>query len=207
MTTKKVISAVAVTAAVLIPLAACSDDNSSSGSSSSSETSSTTAAASSAVQTPSQILSSTAWETTGAVDNTGKRRDLTDPDVKNYVGYAYFNADGTFRMYNLDDTPKMQGDWKLTPDGKTRIITAKDETGKVKFTRSSPIETLTATEFTYRTYPEQNNQSVYIDIVHTPTTHKAPTSAPSSTPHSMTSGSMSPSSMAPHSTPEAPGSR
>lgn len=156
---------------------------------------------------PSATLASTPWQTTGAVDQDGKPLALTDKNVQNYVGYAYYKVDGSFTMYNLDDTPKMQGDWKLTPDGKTRTITAKDETGKVKFTRSSPIETLTATEFTYRTYPEQNNQSVYVDIVHTPTTHKAPMSAPSSTAHPMTSGSMSPSSMAPHSTPEAPGSR
>ncbi|WP_018177327.1 DUF4822 domain-containing protein [Jongsikchunia kroppenstedtii] len=175
---------------------------------------SSAAASSSATQTPSQILSSTSWETTGAVDNAGKRRALSDPDVKTYVGYAYFDADGTFAMYNLDDTPKMQGDWKLTPDGKTRIITAKDENGKVRFTRSSPIETLTPLEFTYRTYPVQNNQSIYIDIVHTPTTHKAPiASSPAPSSSGSNSGSMAPSSMPSRpmsshpTTPIAPGSR
>nr|WP_306429866.1 DUF4822 domain-containing protein [Sphingobacterium sp. E70] len=29
-------------------------------------------------------------------------------------------------------------------------------------------------EFTYRIYPNNNNKTVYFDIIHTPTTHKEP---------------------------------
>ena len=36
----------------------------------------------------------------------GTNVDLKDPNVVNFVGYAYFKADGTFTMYNLDDSLK-----------------------------------------------------------------------------------------------------
>lgn len=125
--------------------------------------------------TPSGVLASTAWETTGAVDQEGKDVPLTDEDVSTFVGWAYFDADGTFSMYNLDDTPKMQGDWTVTEDGQTRHIVAKDDAGEVMFERDSDIVTLTEDEFTYRVLPDENDQSVYLDIVHTPTDHTEPT--------------------------------
>lgn len=60
--------------------------------------------------TPSQLLSSTAWETTNAKNNKGENVVLTDANVSNFVGFAYFKADGSFTMYNLDNSPKMHGD-------------------------------------------------------------------------------------------------
>lgn len=128
-------------------------------------------------ESPSSILSSGAWETTGAKDAEGADVPLTDPRVKDFVGYAYFKDDGTFRMYNLDDSPKLQGDWKLSDDGKTRTIVAKDETGKELFTRDVDIETLTEDEFTYRVYPNESDKTVYFDIVHNPTDHEEPNAA------------------------------
>lgn len=128
-------------------------------------------------ETPSEILSSTAWETTGAKDATGADVPLTDAAVKDFVGYAYFDDDGTFEMYNLDDSPKLQGDWTVSDDGKTRTIVAKDETGKELFTRDVDIRALTADEFTYRVYPDENDKTVYFDIVHTPTDHEDPNDA------------------------------
>ena len=71
---------------------------------------------------------------------------MTDARVKDFVGYAYFDDDGTFEMYNLDDSPKLQGDWTVSDDGKTRTIVAKDETGKELFTRDVDIRTLTDEE-------------------------------------------------------------
>ncbi|UTT39453.1 DUF4822 domain-containing protein [Glutamicibacter mishrai] len=126
---------------------------------------------------PSEILPSTAWETTGATDAKGETVQLSDKDVSNFVGNAYFHADGTFDMYNLDDSPKMQGDWTVTEDGKTRSIVAKDDAGKVLFTRDSDIVTLTDEEFTYRVFPDPQKTDVYFDIIHTPTDHAEP-SAP-----------------------------
>ncbi|BDD83132.1 hypothetical protein TPB0596_28950 [Tsukamurella pulmonis] len=124
--------------------------------------------------TPGAILASTAWETTGAKDAKGATVALTDKNVKNYVGWAYFKKDGTFTLYNLDDTAKGKGDWTVSADGKTRTIVAKNADGSVQYKRTVEIVTLTEKEFTYRVYPEASNKAVYYDIVHTPTKHAEP---------------------------------
>ena len=127
-----------------------------------------------APMTPSEVLASTAWETTNAKNNKGENVALTDASVVNFVGFAYFRTDGTFSIYNLDDSPKSQGDWSVSADGKTRTIVAKNAAGQVLFTRVVDILTLTQQEFTYRVYTNANDKTVYFDIVHTPTTHKEP---------------------------------
>ncbi len=124
--------------------------------------------------TPSETLSSTPWETTSSKNNAGENVALNDANVSNFVGYAYFKADGTFTMYNLDNSPKMHGDWTVPADGKTRTIVAKDNNGTVLFTRVVEITVLTKQEFTYRIYPDNNDKAVYYDIIHTPTTHAEP---------------------------------
>lgn len=124
--------------------------------------------------TPSEILSSTAWETTNAKNNKGENVPLTDANVANFVGFAYFKANGTFTMFNLDDSPKMKGDWSVPADGKTRTIVAKNDAGEVLFTRVVDITVLTKQEFTYRIYPDNNDKSIYFDIIHTPTDHPEP---------------------------------
>ncbi|MEY8761401.1 DUF4822 domain-containing protein [Chryseobacterium tongliaoense] len=124
--------------------------------------------------TPSQVLASTPWETTDSKNQNGQSVPLTDPNVANFVGFAYFKANGTFTMYNLDDSPKMHGDWSVSADGSTRTIVAKDNNGNVLFTRVVKITVLTKQEFTYRIYPDANDTSVYYDIIHTPTNHPEP---------------------------------
>lgn len=124
--------------------------------------------------TPSEILASTAWETTNAKNNNGENVPLTDSNVINFVGYAYFDINGTFTMYNLDDSPKMQGDWSVSADGKTRTIIAKNANGEILFTRVVDITVLTKNEFTYRIFPNNSDTSVYYDIIHTPTNHVKP---------------------------------
>lgn len=123
---------------------------------------------------PSDLLASTPWKTTGALDANGDRVALDDPAVANFVGWAYFKADGTFAMYNLDDSPKMHGDWSVPADGSTRTIVAKDAAGNVLFTRVTPIVQLDAHTFTYRVFPNAADTSVYYDIVHTKTDHAEP---------------------------------
>lgn len=125
-------------------------------------------------QTPSDVLASTPWKTTGAVDQNGDRVALDDPAVANFVGWAYFKADGTFTMYNLDDSPKMHGDWSVTPDGSSRWIAAKNDAGQVLFQRVVPITQLDKNVFTYRVYPDAADTTVYYDIVHTKTNHVEP---------------------------------
>lgn len=126
--------------------------------------------------TPSQILSSTAWETTGAKDQTGANVALDNANVSGFVGFAYHNTNGTFAIYSLTDVLRMQGDWSISNEGGvlTRTLVAKNPDGSVRFTRTVPITVLTTKEFTYRTYPTAGNTSVYIDIIHTPTDHKEP---------------------------------
>ena len=132
------------------------------------------AAAVSEALTPSEVLASTPWETTSAVDQDGNPVALDNPAVSNFVGWAYYNVNGTFTMYNLDDTPKMHGDWSVSEDGTSRTITARDADGNPLFTRVIPITVLTGDEFTYRVIPDAATPDVYYDIVHTPTDHAEP---------------------------------
>ncbi|NKY18807.1 DUF4822 domain-containing protein [Tsukamurella spumae] len=120
------------------------------------------------------MLASTAWETTSAKDAKGAKVALTDKDVKNYVGWAYFKKDGTFTLYNLDDSAKGKGLWTVSADGTTREITALNADGSVQYKRTVEIVALTEKEFTYRVYPEASNKAVYFDIVHTATKHAEP---------------------------------
>ncbi len=131
-----------------------------------------------AASTPAETLASTPWETTSAVDQDGNPVALDHPGVANFVGWAYYSPSGTFTMYNLDDTPKMQGDWSVTPDGTSRTITAKNDAGETLFTRVVPITVLTGDEFTYRVIPDATEPGTYFDIVHTPTDHPEPVTPP-----------------------------
>ena len=126
------------------------------------------------VQTPSDVLASTPWKTTSAVDQDGNRVALDNAAVSSFVGWAYFKADGTYTMYNLDNSPKLHGDWTVTPDGSERWINAKDAAGNVLFQRTVPIVELDKHTFTYRVFPNAADTSVYYDIVHTKTNHVEP---------------------------------
>ncbi|MFD3508685.1 DUF4822 domain-containing protein [Nocardia sp. NPDC058666] len=148
--------------------------SSSTATSSAAATSSGSIATSVAPGTPSAILAATPWETTSAKDEKGGAVPLDDDKVKNYVGYAYYAPDGTFTMFTLDDKPKMQGDWSVSPDGKTRTLVAKDADGKEQSRREVEIITLTDQDFTYRVHPDSVDKSKYYDIVHTPTDHPKP---------------------------------
>jgi len=134
-------------------------------------------ATASTASSPSAVLSGTPWETTGAVDQDGAEVALTDEAVVDFVGWAYYDIDGAFTMYNLDDTPKMQGDWTVAADGSARTLVAKDADGVVLFERTVPITQLTDEEFTYRVIPDEADPSVYYDIIHTPTDHEEPGSS------------------------------
>ncbi|TDS14001.1 DUF4822 domain-containing protein [Sphingobacterium paludis] len=125
--------------------------------------------------TPSEILASTAWKTTGARNNAGENVPLTHPNVAGAVGYAYYTMNGTFVIYDLNDVLRIQGDWSVSADGRTRTLIAKNpETQDVLFTRVVDITVLTKQEFTYRLYPNNSDRTVYYDIIHTPTTHTRP---------------------------------
>lgn len=158
-------SAIAIAVSALVPVSAMA-----------AEAPAAPASASAALKdaTPSDLLASTPWKTTSAVDQDGNRVALDDPAVSNFVGWAYFDADGTYTMYNLDDSPKMNGDWTVAPDGSERWINSKDANGKVLFERTVPITQLDKNTFTYRVVPNADDPSVYYDIVHTKTNHAEP---------------------------------
>ncbi|WP_284462973.1 DUF4822 domain-containing protein [Chryseobacterium sp.] len=125
-------------------------------------------------QTPSQVLSSTPWETTGAKDKNGNNVALADASVAGYVGFAYFKADGKFAIYSLTDVLRSRGTWSVDPQGKTRTIAALNPDGSTIFTRDVEILVLNKNEFTYRIRPNAADPSVYYDIIHTKTSHAEP---------------------------------
>ncbi|WP_300685655.1 DUF4822 domain-containing protein [Chryseobacterium sp.] len=126
-------------------------------------------------QTPSQVLSSTPWETTGAKDKNGNSVALTDTSVAGYVGFAYFKADGNFVIYGLNDVLRSRGTWSVDPQGKTRTIASLNPDGTAIFTRDVEILVLNRNEFTYRIRPNSSDPSIYYDIIHTKTSHAEPT--------------------------------
>lgn len=125
-------------------------------------------------QTPSQVLASTPWETTGAKDKNGNDVALTDASVAGYVGFAYFKADGKFTIYGLDDVLRSRGNWSVDAQGKTRTIAALNPDGTTIFSRDVEILVLNKNEFTYRIHPNSSDLSVYYDIIHTKTSHAEP---------------------------------
>ncbi|SDJ79804.1 DUF4822 domain-containing protein [Chryseobacterium jejuense] len=125
-------------------------------------------------QTPSQVLASTPWETTGAKDKNGATVALTDANVAGYVGFAYFKADGNFAIYSLTDVLRSRGTWSVDAQGKTRTIAALNPDGTTIFKRDVEILVLNRNEFTYRIRPNAADQSIYYDIIHTRTPHAEP---------------------------------
>ncbi|WP_066752069.1 DUF4822 domain-containing protein [Chryseobacterium glaciei] len=124
--------------------------------------------------TPSQVLSSTPWETTGAKDNNGQSVALTDPAVAGFVGFSYFNGDGKFAIYGLNNVLRSMGTWSVDSQGKTRTITALRPDGTTIFTRNVDILELNKNVFTYRIHTNATDPSVYYDIIHTKTGHGEP---------------------------------
>ncbi|MFZ4931224.1 DUF4822 domain-containing protein [Chryseobacterium sp. Mn2064] len=113
-------------------------------------------------------LASTPWETTGAKDKSGNTIALTDSNVAGYVGYSYFKANGSFKIFGLNDVLRSEGTWTISPDGKKRTITT------ATFTRIVDILVLNETTFTYRIIPDATNPAVFYDIIHTKVSHKEP---------------------------------
>lgn len=116
----------------------------------------------------SDILCSTAWQTSGAKNEAGETIALTDPSVANFLGYSYFQKNGNFAGFSPDNKPKMNGTWSISSNGKTRTLVTPT------FTRVVDITVLTEREFTYRIYPNPSDRTKYLDIIHTPTTNVRP---------------------------------
>lgn len=113
-----------------------------------------------------KIMTEKVWITTDAVDENGKKISADNPQVSNYFGLAEYYPNGTFIMFTPEGKQKMQGDWSISADGKTRTLVAKDTEGKVLFTRDVENITVQNDEYTYRIYPEAQNTNIYFDIIH-----------------------------------------
>ena len=120
-------------------------------------------------------LAATPWRTTGAVDQDGAAVVLDDARAAAFVGDAYFEADGTFAMYELSGAPKMHGLWEMRDvDGQlVRWIRALDDSGATRFERIVEIVKLDGAEFTYRVV-DASNPAQWVDIVHTPMSDPEP---------------------------------
>ncbi len=128
-----------------------------------------------AAGTPGAVLTATPWETTAARNPHGDPIPLTDDNLKPYLGFVYFEPDGTFTMFGLDDAPKTHGDWWLSPDGKTRTVITKNAAGQELSRTDVDVVTLTDKEFIDRVHPDPLlRRNLYFDIVYTPTDHRKP---------------------------------
>ncbi|MCD4610440.1 DUF4822 domain-containing protein [Proteus mirabilis] len=96
----------------------------------------------------------------------GNKVDANNPQVSNYFGLAEYYPNGTFIMFTPEGKQKMQGDWSMSNDGKTRTLVAKDAQGKTLFTRDVENITINNDEYTYRIYPTEGDNTVYFDIIH-----------------------------------------
>ncbi|MCT4217342.1 DUF4822 domain-containing protein [Elizabethkingia anophelis] len=119
-------------------------------------------------------LASTPWETTGAKDKNGNNLALNDSNVAGFVGYSYFKANGTFKIFGLNNVLRSQGTWSISPDGKKRTIVGLNNSGNVVFTRVVDILALNGTTFTYRITPDAKNPTIFYDIIHTKVSHSEP---------------------------------
>ncbi len=113
-----------------------------------------------------KVMVEKVWVTTQAIDEKGNKVDANNPQVSNYFGLAEYYPNGTFIMFTPEGKQKMQGDWSMSNDGKTRTLVAKDAQGKTLFTRDVENITINNDEYTYRIYPTEGDNTVYFDIIH-----------------------------------------
>lgn len=117
------------------------------------------------------ILAKHVWKTTEVRDNQKKKLDLAVKPAETYAGFAYYRPDGTFRIVDFNDQPKMFGTWKLT-DGETkRQLTVYNNDNSIVYTRAVDLLVLNNNLFTYRIVPNANQPTVYYDVDHRPVTN------------------------------------
>jgi len=123
-------------------------------------------------RTGTEILSSTAWVTSAVIDQNNVNIDRGTVPGANYVGYAYYKTDGTFRIVSLQDQPRIAGKWELIDnDTKRRLTIIRNDTTVVA---EVDIVTLKNNLFTYRAIPDRSNPTSFFNVEHIPTNHKEP---------------------------------
>jgi hypothetical protein len=123
-------------------------------------------------QSGTEILSSHAWITSAVVNQNNENINLDKAPGLNFVGYAYYKIDGTFRIVNLQDQPKIAGKWELIDnDTKRRLTIIRNDTTIIV---EADVETLNNKLFTYKAIPDRNNPTSFYNVKHIPTDHKEP---------------------------------
>ncbi|EHQ43007.1 DUF4822 domain-containing protein [Myroides odoratus] len=117
----------------------------------------------------SEILSKHVWITTNIVDNRGGNISLDVMPGAMYAGYAYYNADGTFRIVDFKDGHKMYGLWSLKDQDAKRHLVVYNSENKIAFERSVDIVELNNSIFTYK-IGDQDNAEIMYDVEHKPVT-------------------------------------
>ncbi len=123
-----------------------------------------------AKETGSEVLSKHVWITTEVKDNNGKKLDLTTMPAAMYVGYAYYKPDGTFRIVDLKDQPKMYGEWTLSDNDTKRNLVVYKSDNSVAYKRTVDLLALNNNVFTYQ-IADGNNASILYDVEHKPVTN------------------------------------
>ncbi|MGG5577246.1 DUF4822 domain-containing protein [Myroides sp. C15-4] len=122
-------------------------------------------------ETKTAMLAKHVWKTTEVRDNQKKKLDLGVQPAKTYAGFAYYRPDGTFRIIDFNDRPKMFGRWKLT-DGETkRLLTVYNNDNTIAYARTIDFLALNNSLFTYRVVPNASQPAVYYDVDHQPVTN------------------------------------
>lgn len=121
-------------------------------------------------ETGSEILSKHVWITTEVKDNKGKKMDLNTMPAAMYVGYAYYKPDGTFRIVDLKDQPKMYGEWTLSDNDSKRNLVVYKTDNSVAYKRTVDLVALNNSVFTYQ-IADGSNASVIYDVEHKPVTN------------------------------------
>ncbi|WP_128330851.1 DUF4822 domain-containing protein [Apibacter sp. HY039] len=157
MTTKRLISVIFMSITTLILNVSCSDDDLVTNLSPQGET-------------KSDILSTHVWITTKVTDNRGNQLDLSVAPASNYAGYAYYRTDGTFRIVDFTDQPKIFGEWSLINDESQRKLVVYNSDNSVAFERNVDIMALSHTIFTYA-IPDSSDPSIIYYVEHIPVNH------------------------------------
>ncbi|MCS4237440.1 DUF4822 domain-containing protein [Myroides odoratus] len=121
-------------------------------------------------ETGSEILAKHVWMTSKIVDNKGENISLDVKPGETYAGYAYYNANGTFRIVDFKDGHKMFGLWSLKDQDTKRHLVVYNSENKVAFERTVDIVELNNTMFTYKIEDHDNGEVVY-NVEHKPVTN------------------------------------
>ncbi|MHC5363184.1 DUF4822 domain-containing protein [Myroides sp. LJL110] len=128
-------------------------------------------------KTASEILSSHVWITTKIVDNNGNDISLDSLAGAMYAGYAYYKADGTFRIIDFNDNSKIFGLWEIKDNPIKRYLAVYDSNNEIIYKDSVDLLELTNNKFTFE-IADSIDPLIKYNVEHQPVTdHPEPKTA------------------------------